>query len=212
MVEPNSIINGFNQLTKSTVNNSSQMLHLGSIFISLLFNDPRGLILFFGLLTNSFLNLGMKYLFSSSPSSIRVNEFCEGCGNFFSSCYNNNGLPAENVQTFTFFATFIISIMYFNNNFRLISFFTLLGLLVIICYTNIYTGCNSLSQILVGIAFGIIFGILYALMVNGIYYPDKDDKDLSIFPVIKEKLKKSEENKKKYVCKAYKNGIEIDHV
>ena len=49
-------------------------------------------------------------------------------------------------------------------------------------------------------------------MVNGIYYPDKGDKDLSIFPVIKEKLKKSEENKKKYVCKAYKNGIEIDHV
>jgi len=209
MSDNNPVINAFYYMAKTSVNQSSQMLHIGSILVCLLFNDLRGLLIFFGLLSNSLINLGLKHLLSGKDISIRIDESCNGCGNFFSKCYPDNSMPTENVQTFTFFAAFIISIMFFNQKFRLLSFFTLIFLLVLICYINISSGCSNYSQITAAIFFGISLGYLYAVLVNGFYYPVKDDNDLAIFPMIEKKIKKVEEDKKQYICKAYRNGVEI---
>ena len=212
MSDNNQIISAFYQMAKSTVNQSSQMLHVGSVLICLLFNDLRGLLIFFGLLSNSLINLGLKHLLTGSDISTGIDESCNGCGNFFSKCSTNNSMPTENVQTFAFFATFIISIMIFNKKFRLLSLLTLISLLVIICYVSISSECSDYSQIMVAIFIGLILGYLYAVLVNGFYYPVKDDNDLAIFPMINNKIKKVEENEKKYICKAYRNGVEINHI
>jgi len=139
-------------------------LYAGTAMSGVIFNDFRGLLLFFGFLANELIGLGYRMVLRgvSNPQ----------CALLYSESGNPFVLPSPITQTVGFFAGFFYMDMYYNNTFIPIKFFLISGLQLFTIYSRVNVGCKTLLDAIYCTLIGMLSGVIYYSVIKDYYKAD----------------------------------------
>lgn len=136
-------------------------LYTGSAMSGTVFQDFRGLLLFFGFLGNELISLGYRMILRGV-----VNPQC-------ALTYSSEGipfvLPSPITQTVGFFVGFFYMDMYYNSTFTPFKFFLLSMMLLITIYSRVNIGCKTLLDSIYCALVGLLIGVIYYNLVQPYY-------------------------------------------
>jgi len=147
-------------------------LYAGSAMSGAVFQDFRGALLFGGFIGNELLGLGYKMVLRGVDNPQCAITYSEGGKPFV--------LPSPISQTVGFFAGFFFMDMYFNNQFNVMQFIVLTGLLLITIYSRLNVGCKTLLDAVYCSLIGLLFGVVYYNLVKPYYKADFLKQDLQV--------------------------------
>ena len=147
-------------------------LYAGSAMSGVVFQDFRGLLLFFGFIGNELISLGYRMILHGV-----VNPQC-------ALTYSAEGspfvLPSPISQTVGFFAGFFFMDMYFNSVFNPLQFFLLSAMLLITIYSRINVGCKTLLDAIYCSLVGLLMGVIYYNLIKDYYKADYLNTNITI--------------------------------
>jgi hypothetical protein len=146
-------------------------LYAGSAMSGVVFQDFRGLLLFFGFLGNELISLGYRMILRGV-----VNPQC-------ALTYSSEGspfvLPSPITQTVGFFLGFFFMEMYFNDTFNPLKFFFLSAMLLITIYSRINIGCKTLLDAIYCALVGLLMGVIYYNLIKDYYKADYFEEEIT---------------------------------
>lgn len=135
--------------------------YFGSLIVTLLFYDVRGLVLFIGLLINEFISLGFRYMFQTEDL---VNcALVRSPTSFFT-------MPSPHTQMVAFVMSFFITDMYEQNYFDMVNFIILGGLTFVTMWSRMNIGCKNVIDIIYAFLIGSLIGSIYYMTVKDWYH------------------------------------------
>lgn len=166
---------------------------------ALLFNDVRGALFFTGTLINLFIYYIVQIITKrriDNPTCMLFHKI------------NTSGIPSIHTQMIGFVVGFIFTMNHIKGNFRILAFLLCFILLISTFMFRMKSTCNGKTGILIGFILGILFGAVWAWGISPYYTPPgvASDIDYGRF----NKTCEDNPDKKNYICKAYKNGKEIN--
>lgn len=169
---------------------------------AILLNDTRGALFFSGTL----LNLLIYYIVQIITK--RRNNFAS-CQLF--NKINTSGIPSLHTQTIGFLIGFILTMNYIQGNFRILALLFCIFIFIVTLLYRLKLPCNSKTGIIIGFVLGGLFGGVWAWAISPYYTPPGVASDIDFRKFDKTcKDKDDKPDKKNYICKAYKNGKEIN--
>ena len=139
-------------------------LYTGSTMSGIVFQDFRGLLLFFGFIANELISLGYRMILHGV-----VNPQC-------ALTYSVEGtpfvLPSPITQTVGFFTGFFFMDMYYNSTFNAVEFFLLSLISLLTMYSRINIGCKTLLDSIYCYLIGNLLGVVYYNLIQPYYKAD----------------------------------------
>lgn len=145
-------------------------LYTGTAMSGLIFGDFRGTILFAGFMINEAISYGYRLIlngiYNPQCALMKTEE------DYFV-------LPSPVTQTFGFFYGFLMAEMYNQGAFLPTKFFVLTVIMILIIYSRVNIGCESILDSIYCTLLGMILGMGYFQIVKDYYHQDffKIDKN-----------------------------------
>ena len=170
---------------------------------AILFNDSRGALFF----TGTLFNLLIYYIVQIITR--RRTDFAS-CQLF--NKINTSGIPSIHTQTIGFLIGFILTMNHIKGNFRILALLFCIFIFIVTLLYRLKLPCNGKSGIIIGFILGGLFGGLWAWAISPYYTPPGVASDVDFKKFNKSCKNKDDDkpDKKNYICKAYKNGKEIN--
>jgi hypothetical protein len=149
---------------KTTINIFIKILPIifygGAIMSGLVFDDYRGIILFVGLLMNDFISLGYRQILNAvSNPKCAILKFGE----------TDFVLPSPVSQSIGFVSGFLLTKMYYDMEFKPLSFFLIFIFNLIGIWSMGNTECLSLLDAGFSSLVGLLLGLVYFSIVKDYY-------------------------------------------
>lgn len=146
-------------------------LYLATLLSSMLLDNNKGLILFFGQIINDF--IGLAYRFMLKPKG-KVQCAIVRVGDVYYT------LPAPYTQIVAYYFSFFLMDMYYSNNFNVTKFIGLTIILLITIWSRIDVECKDMLDVILAFSIGCGVGMTYYLLIKDYYNWNNKDGNLEI--------------------------------
>ena len=145
------------------------------IIISILYKDPKGVMIAGGCTINLIVNVLLKFIIKEKARySIDGRKICTAFKDYILPASSptpsaDYRMPSEHVQTIGFILGFFIGKMIVDKALRLVQIILLLLTLIIISWSRYKVQCHTIPQIVVGAIIGMALGIGYYYLIKNCY-------------------------------------------